>query len=362
MAGREAGGPETYEIELLRAMARLERRDEFIVYSTGPEAPHAIGIEQGNFTFRVLRPAVRPLSVAMLPARLAADGIDVLHSTFTPPPVARTREVLTLHCLSSFVHPEFYSPLIAWRLNTLLRIGMRRAGQIVCVSDATRHDVHERFKVPLERLAVAYNGVGSQFVPTPPDDARRIVAERLGIDYPYLLFVGKLEPRKNVERLIEAYARVRAETRTDARLLLAGHRTAVTPRIDALVRKLGVDRYVTRIGYVPGDLLPPLYSAARMFLFPSLWEGFGIPIVEAMACGTPVITSSATCLPEIAGRAAVIVDPRSTDSLADAIARLDASEAERQRLVRLGFERAAWFTWERSASATLDAYRRLVSS
>jgi glycosyltransferase involved in cell wall biosynthesis len=361
MAGRTAGGPETYEVELLRALARLDRQNEYIVYCTGPEAPAAIGVRQDNVRYHVLRPAARAISLsATLPARLVADGVDFLHATFTPPPVAVRREVLTLHCLSSFVHPEFYSPLIAWRLNGLLRIGMRRAARVLCVSGDTADHVHHRFGVPREKLAITYNGVSPRFAPIDPDVARARVAEALKIDCPYALFVGKLEPRKNVMRLLEAFARFRTQTGSDTRLLLAGNRTGVTPAIERQIARHRLDDAVMLPGYVPDDLLTSLYSAARMFLLPSLWEGFGIPVVEAMACGAPVLTSNVTCLPEIAGDAAVIVDPTSADSIAEGIASLDSSETLRQTLRQRGFDRARLFTWERSAQATLAAYQTMA--
>jgi glycosyltransferase involved in cell wall biosynthesis len=361
MAGRTAGGPETYEVELLRALARIDQRNEYVVYCTGPEAPTAIGVRQDNVRYHVLRPAARAVSLSVtLPARLLADGIDFLHSTFTPPPLAVRREVLTLHCLSSFVHPEFYSPLIAWRLNGLLRLGMRRAERVLCVSQDTADHVHEEFGVPRARLAVTYNGVSARFQPVPRELARRRVAEAIGIEGPFALFIGKLEPRKNVMRLLEAFASFRKETRSDTMLLLAGNRTGTTPAIEQQISRLGIRDAVRLPGYVPDDLLTSLYSAARMFLLPSLWEGFGIPIVEAMACGTPVLTSNVTCLPEIAADAAVIVDPASVTSIAEGIGQLDESETLRGTLRERGFRRAALFTWERSARATLDAYQTMT--
>ncbi len=361
MAGREAGGPETYEVELIRALARIDTTNEYIVYCTGDEAPAAIGVHQDNVAYRVLGPSPRWLSVPFtLPAMLVKDRIDVLHSTFTPPPFSPVRQLLTMHCVSSFVHPEYYSRPVAWRLNSLLRLGMRQAGCVLCVSQTTLSDVHNLFKVPLDRLAVAYNGVGAGFRPVPPERARVLARERLGIDYPYLLFLGKLEPRKNVIRLIEAYAKFRRDTGSDARLLLAGHRTAVTPEIQGCIERLNLQGYVVQPGYVSSADLPLLYSAAQMFLFPSLWEGFGIPLIEAMACGAPVLTSNVSCLPEIAGDAAVIVDPWKVDSIADGIARIHSSDTT--GMVRRGFERARQFTWEGSARSTLAAYARLASS
>lgn len=360
MAGRKAGGPETYEVETLRALARLDQRNEYVIYCTGDEAPPAIGITQDNFRYHVLKPGSRAISLtATLPIRIKRDGIDLLHSTFTPPPIAACPEVLTMHCLSSFVHPEFYSPAIAWRLNTLMRLGMRRSEFVLCVSQATADDVHERFAVPRERLVVAYNGVDARFTPVPVDEARRRVREELRIDGPYALFLGKLEPRKNVMRLLEAFAQFRQETKSETRLLLAGNRTGVTPAIGARMAELGIADAVIQPGYVPADLLTSLYSASRMFLLPSIWEGFGIPVVEAMACGAPVLTSNVTSLPEIAGDAAVIVDPHSTASMAEGLAKLDASESLRQTLVARGLERARLFTWENGARRTLETYERL---
>jgi glycosyltransferase involved in cell wall biosynthesis len=360
MAGREAGGPETYEVEMLRALARLDRRNEYVVYCTGPEAPAAIDVQQDNVRYHVLRPSLRAVSVGVtLPAQMRRDGIEVLHSTFTPPPILSGPEVLTLHCLSSFVHPEFYSRPIAWRLNTLLRVGMRRASCVLCVSQTTADDVHGRFGVPRDRLAVSYNGVGHRFRPVPADEARRRVREALGVDGPYALFLGKLEPRKNVTRLLQAFAEFRRATGSDTQLLLAGHRTSVTPALDEQIAALDLEGAILQAGYVPSDVLASLYAGARMFLFPSLWEGFGIPIIEAMACGTPVLTSSVTCLPEIAGDAAVLVDPRSTASIAEGIARLDTSADLRRTLVARGFDRARLFTWDNCARATLETYTRV---
>jgi glycosyltransferase involved in cell wall biosynthesis len=361
MAGREAGGPETYEVEMLRALASIDRENEYIVYCTGEEAPRAIGVVQDNFRYRVLGPRSRAISLtASLPLQLLRDDVDFLHSTFTPPPIAVRPEMLTLHCLSSFVHPEFYAPLIAWRLNNLLRIGMRRSKCVLCVSQSTADDVHDRFGVERDRLAIAYNGVSPAFRPIDRSTAASQVRDQLGVDGPYALFVGKLEPRKNVMRLLDAFARFKRETQSDTRLLLAGNRTRVTPAIERQIAGLGIEDAIIQPGYVPSELLAPLYSAARMFLLPSLWEGFGIPIVEAMACGTPVLTSNATCLPEIAGNAAVIVDPHSEESIAEGIARLDTSAQLRDALRARGLERAGLFTWENSARHTRAAYERMV--
>jgi len=361
MAGREAGGPETYEVELIRALAQIDRAHEYVIYCTTPAAIDAIGVRQENVTYRVLGPGPRALSVSVgLPARLINDGIDFFHATFTPPPFFTKRLVFTMHCLSNFAHPEFYPRLVAWRLNSLMRIALARAACVLCVSESVRSAVSDAFGVSAARLAVAYNGVGAHFVPTPPDEAKQIVAERFGVESPYLLFVGKLQARKNIVRLIQAFAAYRRETRTDAKLVLAGKRTATSDGIDAEIDSLRLRNHVVELGYFKTTDLPLLYSGARMFVFPSLWEGFGIPVVEAMACGTPVVTSTVTSLPEVAGGAAVLVDPHDVDAIAGGMVDVERSPALRARLIANGFRRAATFTWPNCARATLDGYARLA--
>ena len=360
MAGRQAGGPETYEVELIRALAAIDRRNEYVVYCTTSAAIPAIGVKQDNVSYRVLGPGPRVLSVAaQLPVQLVRDGIDFFHSTFTPPPFFTTPLVFTMHCFSNFAHPEYYPRLVAWRLNSLMRIGLRKAASVLCVSASVRDAVQQAFGIPPERLAVSYNGVGSQFVHTPATEARRTVAERFGIDYPYVLFVGKLQARKNVIRLVRAYDMYRRDTGSDAKLLLAGRRTATSEGIDETIGELGLRDHVVEAGYFKPADLPALYGGARMMVFPSLWEGFGIPVVEAMACGTPVVTSNVTSLPEVAGGAALLVDPESVESIAASMVRLERSGELRDTLVAKGLQRARAFTWQNCAQQTYEAYARL---
>lgn len=365
MAGREAGGPEIYEVELLRALARLNHHDEFFIYCHGAEAIPAIGIEQANFTYRVLRPRIRALSMTVtLPVLLQADRVDLMHATFTPPPLVTKPLVFTMHCVSNFERPEFYSRTAAWRLNTLQRIGINKARVVLCVSQTLREEVHVKFGLPYDRMLVSYNGVGPQFKPRDRNAARALIAARLGIDYRFILYVGKIQARKNLVRLIEAYARYRQQCADPAKLLLVGHRNAAGEDLDAAIERCGVRGNVIEYGYMAHpaanteSLLPVLYNAAEIFVFPSLWEGFGIPIVEAMASGVPVICSNVTCLPEVAGDAALIVDPLSSEDLAAAMLKVAATPALRADLAQRGIERARIFDWDTCASSTMAAYTR----
>jgi glycosyltransferase involved in cell wall biosynthesis len=360
--GRQGGGPETYEIQLLRALARIDDRNEYMVYCTHDGAVTAIGVTKPNFRYRVLQPNARWLSIPVtLPAMLMRDGVDFLHATMVPPPFSPKPYLLTILCSSNWKHPEFYDRKVVWRLNKLLARGMKSASIFLCISHRLMEEVRDDFQVDRERLDVSYMGVGSEFEPKGQENARQLLRERHGIDYPYMLFVGQQQERKNVFRVIEAYARHRAQSGTPARLLLVGRSATESGPIADTIRKFGVEDSVVRIGYFPFAELPYLYSAARMLVFPSLWEGFGIPVIESMACGTPVVTSTATCLPEIAGDAALIVDPTSVGEIAHAISRLDGHETLRQTLVDRGFARARQFSWDNCARSTLNAYARMAS-
>jgi glycosyltransferase involved in cell wall biosynthesis len=360
--GRMAGGPETYEIQLLRALARLDQQNEYFVYCTHAGAVDAIGVRQDNFVYRVLQPASRWISLPVtLPAMLVRDGVRFYHATMVPPPLSPKDYCLSILCFSNWSHPEFYPKAVLRRLNFLLEIGLKKAKYLLCNSENLRNDIHRAFKVPMGRLSVTYLGVGPEFAPIPTEEARDFVRQRYGIEGQYVLFVGKHMERKNVFRVISAYHRFRKETGSAAKLLLIGREPSTTDAIHRQITELGLDEVVTRIRYAPYAELRYLYAGAEMFLFPSLWEGFGLPVIESMACGTPVITSNVTSLPEVAGDGAIVVDPESVDQIVDGMLRLHRDPAFRSALVERGIRQASKFTWDNCARATLESYARMTA-
>jgi glycosyltransferase involved in cell wall biosynthesis len=366
-AGRHGGGPETYEVQLLRALARIDKSNEYFIYCTTQKSPEAIGINQANFTYRVLKPASRWVSIPItLPFLMILDGIDFYHATMVPPPWSPKPFLMTILCSSNWVHPEFYPKAVVWRLNKLLERSLHKARTLLPISKDLLGDVEEMWGVPTDRMRVTYMGVGEEFSPREEVAARALLAERYGITGRYLLFIGQQQERKNVFRVIEAYANYRMrftpQEKSDLpKLLIVGRENDATDAIAEAIRKCGIEEHVTRLRYVPFADAPELYSVADALLFPSLWEGFGLPLVESMACGTPVITSTATCLPEVAGDAAIIVDPESVSALADAIYDVQTRPALRQSLIAKGFERARMFTWENCARTTLEAYGAMLA-
>jgi glycosyltransferase involved in cell wall biosynthesis len=357
MAGRRAGGPETYEINLVRSLAALDRENEFHLFCLSREASNSFELKQNNVQHHVLWPNVRWVSIpASLPLALVAHDIDIFHATFIPPPLSPTEYVFTLHDLTSFHSPEFYHPSIRWRLNRAISRGLSKARLVLCVSHCVRDMVRETFKVPPERLAVVHHGVSDNFRPVPLDEAKQVLLREYGIMRPYLLFVGQLKARKNILRILEAFSRFRGETKSGVILLLVGRRGQTAEGIDECVSRFKLTNAVIEVGHVMTEHLPALYSAAEMLVFPSLFEGFGFPVLEAMACNTPVITSNVSALPEVAGDSAILVNPFSIEDIADAIYRIYSSAQLRQSLREKGLARAKHFSWARTARETLTAY------
>lgn len=362
MAGRKAGGPETYEHSLVKSLAGLDAQNEYHVFCLNRAAAESFQLARDNVKFHVLRPNLRLISIAAtLPVQMMTSGIDLLHATFTPPPLSPKPYVFTHHCFSTFAHPEFYDPAILLRLNSLIVRGLNKARLIICVSENVRDLTAEKFKIPLERMPVVYNGVGENFRPVERAAARAALADVYGIREPYLLYVGKLESRKNIVRLLEAFHQFRHEAATPVKLVLAGRRSQMAQGIDETLDRLKLRPHVIEVGHVRNQDLPVLYSGAEMFVFPSLWEGFGIPVAEAMACGTPVITSNLSSLPEVAGGAAVLVDPYSVQDIAAGMHALFSDAALRETLRSKGLQRAQQFSWQRTARETLAVYERAIS-
>jgi glycosyltransferase involved in cell wall biosynthesis len=218
------------------------------------------------------------------------------------------------------------------------------------------------FDVSASRIEVIYNGVSSRFRPDVAPEEKARVTGRLGIPSPYLLFLGGEKPHKNVQNVVRAFAKARHERSLPHRLVLAGPLPSNPARLEALISALDLSGVVHRTGVVEDEDLPALYAGAEAFLYPTLYEGFGLPVIEAMACGTPVLTSSTSALQEIAGGYACLVDPMDVDAIASGIARLATDEKARAEYAELGRKRALDFSWDRAATRTLEVYAAALKS
>ena len=358
-AGERGGGPETYERQLVDHITALEPDSQFHVYCFSQNAVNAFGIDRPNTTFYVLQPGNRWLSLPFgLPMSLKRSGVDLYHATFVPAPMSPKPYVFTMHDVSPFTRPEFYPKTIRMRLNWLVKKGLRTARLILCISEDCRQTTAELFGVSLDRMVVVHHGVNPKLSPAPQPE---ILERHYGIRGKYVLYVGKLEARKNIVRLIEAFSRLISETDFGGNLVLAGRRFWDLDGIDETVARCGLADRVQELGYVPDEHLSALYSGAELFVLPSLWEGFGLPVLEAMACGTPVVTSAVSSIPEVAGDAAAFVDPHSVDSIAEGMGKVMTCPRVARSMSERGIKRASEFTWAKTAKETLAAYRQALA-
>lgn len=255
-------------------------------------------------------------------------------------PLAVTRQVVTIHDVGVLDHPEWFAPIFRFWYSILFPVLAQRVRVVLTVSQYSRRSILDKFNLPEKNVIVCPNGVNQdQFHPC---DARRVI-DKYGVADSYVLFVGSIDPRKNLARLLQAWEQL--NDFPDAQLVIAGSKGSIFRESPAL----HASERVRHLGYVPEQDLPALYSGATLFVMPSLFEGFGLTVLEAMACGTPVITSNAGALPEVSGDAAVLVDPASVVQLNEAMRALLSDAGLRLRLREKGLERVCLFSWESSA-------------
>ncbi len=341
-------GTERYALALLQALLALESGHDFTLYFRDTPAPGLLG-GGANVRQRVI-PVSRLWTHAGFAAALWQDRPDV---TFVPahtlPLVFPGPAVVTVHDLGYRLFPQAHAAWPRWYLHRSTAYSVRRASVVLADSQATAHDLAALYAVPSDRMRVVYPGVDPVLGPVSDPGQLPALREHYGLPERYLLFLGTLQPRKNIARLVQAY-RASGVLADGVGLVLAGARgwlydpqwTAGMPGVQ-------------EIGYVADADIAALYSAAEALVFPSLYEGFGFPALEAMRCGTPVILSNTSSLPEVAGEAALQVDPLAVEAIAGAIRRVVDDPALRAQMITAGFAQAARFTWEAAARQTLAA-------
>ena len=352
----ERTGTEQYSAALLRALMALGTPHRWRLYAPGPPPEDLLPLPP-RWEWRAL-PLPRLWTHARLSWELLRHPVNAL---FVPahvvPLLHPRRTAVTVHDLGYLHVPEAHAGWSRRYLDGSTRWSVSTARKVIAVSGATRNDLVASLRVPAEKITVVHHGVRAGLRRPPEEDIAATLAER-GIAPPYVLFLGTVQPRKNLARLIRAFAGVVAAG-LPHRLVVAGRTGWLTEGILAAARAPGLAGRVHFAGYVPDGDLPALYAGADAFVLPSLYEGFGMPALEAMACGTPVIASNTTSLPEIVGDAGLLVDPLDEPALARAMIALLTDSARRARLAAAGLRRAASFTWERCARETLDVIEAL---
>ncbi len=373
-AVRQTAGVGRYARELARALVRRGRLP-YVLFAAdrparSPAQDHEVAAPGADFG-----PQAPDIRWSGLPARWHAvwwhrlrlppsperwtGPVSVFHSLdFLAPPVRNARVVVTVHDLSFLVHPERADPALARFLAQRVPAAVRNADHVLADSDNTRHDLVERLGVPAERVSVAYPGIGAAFGPVREPARLAAVRQRYQLQRPFVLGVGTLEPRKDWPLLVDAFVRAGPALANHQLVIAGGAGWGLAP-IAAAAEAAG--ERVRLLGFVPDDDLPALYSLADAFAYPSVYEGFGLPPLEAMACATPTVVSDASCLPEVVGDGAEIVPAGDAAALAAALVRLVGDGGRRRELAERGPVRAAAFTWEACAEAAETVYLRLAT-
>ncbi len=360
-AARERAGIGRYARELIRALARLDRANAYVLFVPQDAHPDLLAYDwPDNFTIR-RAPIPERLLVALwhrahipLPVEAFTGGVDIFYSPdFLLPPTRARRTVVTVHDLSYVRVPECFPVVLKSYLNRSVPRAVKRADLILADAASTGRDLQDVYGVPPEKIKVLYSGVDPRFCPQVPATDQERVRAKYKLTRPYFLSVSTVQPRKNYARLVEAFAKIQL---SDSRfqLVIAGGNGWMYDEVYRTIERLNLGDDVRMLGFTPDDDLPALYAMAMLFVYPSLYEGFGLPVAEAMACGIPVLSSNASSLPEVAGDAALYFDPLDVEGMADAIRRALGDVPLRNELRAGGLQQVRQFSWDRSARELLD--------
>lgn len=364
---RQGAGIGRYTQGLVAGLAALETRPDLtlLVAADADRGPFGGREAQPPFPRRRLPLSTRQQAILWhrlhlpLPLEWLAGAFDLFHAPdFVLPPLRRALGVITVHDLSFLRVPECAEARLVAYLTQAVPHAVRRANRILADSVNTQRDLTALLDVDPARIDVVYPGIGPRYQPVADGEQRRAVAQRYQLNGPFILSLGTLEPRKNYPRLIRAFAQLRRQSGLAHTLVIGGGKGWLTESLFALAEQEKVASFVRFLGYVDEADLPTLYSLADLYAFPSRYEGFGIPVVEAMACGTPVVCADNSSLPEAAGAAAILVNADDTDALAAALERGLTDGAWREAARRLGQAQAARFTWRASAVQLVAAYAK----
>jgi glycosyltransferase involved in cell wall biosynthesis len=350
-----------YTFELARALALAYPSDQFELISPKP------------FDESVAREAVANLSFIKgksssirghwwsvgLPLYAKRSGLDLFHGTnFELPLWSRRRAVLTIHDLSALNYPELHRPRLARRARVRLPLAAKLARAIITPTEAVKQEVCSRFRLKSEKVTAIHEAPRSVFRPLPPDETFEI-RKRLEIEDDFLLFVGTLEPRKNLLTLLKAFDQILRHTSWRPQLVVAGGEGWLMDETFSFLKESGINERLRLAGYLNDEELRALYSSCKAFIYPSLYEGFGLPPLEAMACGAPVVASRIPALQETLGDAATLIEPVDVDGLAKAIKNILEDEGRRQTMSSIGLNHVAQFSWEKAATLTYEIYRQV---
>jgi glycosyltransferase involved in cell wall biosynthesis len=352
----------TYVRNLLRHLARIDRTTEYVLLCRPADVPALAALGEnfrtvperaGGYSFR------EQISV---PLDLRRERIDLFHAPhYVLPPLVPCRSVVTIHDCIHLRFPQYLPNQFAYAYaRSSLWVATHRASRILTVSEASKRDILKYFRVPESKIDVIYNALDDRLGEAPSDDEIRQVRERYQLNDPFVLYAGNIKPHKNLERLIDAFHALRKTGLEHVKLLIIGDEISKYATLRRSVHRHKLHKHVRFFGFVPDKTLACLYRLAGVFVFPSLYEGFGLPPLEAMASGTPVITSNVSSLPEVVGDAALMIDPYNPGAIADAMRRVLTEPALAAGMRERGLARVAQFSWDRSVRRIREIYGEVL--
>jgi glycosyltransferase involved in cell wall biosynthesis len=360
-----------YVYNFLQELAKLESQNKFILYADSKDVTYAIP-NDSRFILKVIGPKFYPLwEQIVLPIHAIRDNLDILHCPANAGPLllsSKIRLILTIHDVMYMLpssalpsSPSLYQNIGRKYLSWIVPLAVKDAAALITVSNYSKTDIIKYFTIDENKIFVIHEAAGKNFKKN-MDGITLPVIENLNIPDRFIMAFGAIDPRKNTSRIIDAFEHFINLTKSDHQLIVVGLPQSEKNHFTKQVQKLGISSNVTFLGFVSEDELIALYNRAEIMLYPSLYEGFGVPILEAMACGTPVIGSTSASIPEIAGNAAVLIDPTNLEQLYSSIHKLSSNKKLRDELSSKGFIQANKFSWSKLAVETLSVYNGCFKS
>ncbi len=353
----------TYVRNLLRHLSRIDSATEYVVLCRGEGCGF---VESLGKNFRPVPEGAPAYSISeqfRVPLDLRREKIDLFHAPhYVLPPLVPCRSVVTIHDCIHLRFPQYLPNKLGYAYaRSALWVATHRSNRILTVSEASKRDILKYFRVPPGKIDVIYNAIDERFNEPPTDEEMARVRERYQLLDPFVLYAGNIKPHKNLERLIEAFHALRRDGLEHVKLLIIGDEISKYATLRRAVHRHKLHKHVRFLGFVSDKTLACLYRLAGVFVFPSLYEGFGLPPLEAMASGTPVITSNVSSLPEVVGDAALLIDPYDPNAIADAIRRVLTEPALAEDLRQRGLARVKDFSWERSVARVREIYEEVLT-
>lgn len=351
-----------YTYNLIQNLVKVDQKNEYVVFSNAAEkiGKHIpVGprfkIKNVNLPMFSVRNQLKFSSV------LRKEEIDVFHAPYFDAPLAGgTPFIMTIHDLIHLIFPQYFNKKVRVYYQGVVKPAVRKSNKIIADSKSSKEDIVRILGVPESKVVVIYPGVEEKFRPLADSDSAHNLCQRYSLSKEIILFVGNMKPHKNLAGLMEAFARLRQDDGVDCQLVVIGEKDRHFWQIQAKVQELKLQQEVVFTGLVAEDEMPLFYNAAEVLVLPSLYEGFGLPALEAMACGTPVVCSNTSSLPEVVGDAAILFNPKSIDEMTKAISRLLGDKSLKQKMVKEGLERAKLFSWKKTVQETVEVYNQAI--